>query len=332
MAKAGPRDALALELQRIGDDPPAPGSWLFFNASPLPGISHGWKESFQCVQGFRPDFLLLNDAGYRVEPTLEVSAAGNVAMLIGRNRVWNQHHVSNFWNAMKPGATLVVAGAKNNGIASLKKWFSDHVSNTESYSKYHSVVFQAEKQTEDLIPVVEIHRQVSGYDLEEGMFSSSGPDRGSLLLSEHFSNRIKGAVADFGAGWGFLSNQLLSLDGQMKRIELFEADFRSLEAARSNVKSDKVELDFHWIDISTEFRKRPFDWVIMNPPFHQSRAAIPDLGRKFIQVAASTLVSGGKLLMVANRNLPYEATLKNHFRSFETLTERDGFKVIEARK
>ena len=48
------------------------------------------------------------------------------------------------------------------------------------------------------------------------------------------------------------------------------------------------------------------------------------------KIAASTLVKGGRLLMVANRNLPYEQTLKDNFRSFEKLVEREGFKVFEA--
>ena len=112
----------------------------------------------------------------------------------------------------------------------------------------------------------------------------------------------------------------------------FEADFHALEAAKQNVESDSVSLNYHWCDVTSEFKKKPYHWVIMNPPFHSGRAADPELGRRFIQMAASTLPSGGRLLMVANRNLPYEDTLQKAFKKFETLETRDGFKVIEAVK
>ena len=72
----------------------------------------------------------------------------------------------------------------------------------------------------------------------------------------------------------------------------------------------------------------------MNPPFHaglnMGRAAEPNIGRRFIEVAASTLISGGRLLMVANRTLPYEDILKHAFRRFQVLGEANGYKVFEA--
>nr|WP_282097883.1 methyltransferase [Brucella pituitosa] len=39
------------------------------------------------------------------------------------------------------------------------------------------------------------------------------------------------------------------------------------------------------------------------------------LGQTFIAAAASRLKTGGRLLMVANRQLPYEATLKSLLRT-----------------
>jgi 16S rRNA (guanine1207-N2)-methyltransferase len=42
------------------------------------------------------------------------------------------------------------------------------------------------------------------------------------------------------------------------------------------------------------------------------------------------LVPDGRLLIVANRHLPYEATLMSRFREVRTLIVQEGFKVIEA--
>jgi 16S rRNA (guanine1207-N2)-methyltransferase len=68
----------------------------------------------------------------------------------------------------------------------------------------------------------------------------------------------------------------------------------------------------------------------MNPPFHSGRASEPDIGKAFIAAASKAIVPGGRLLMVANRKLPYEQALASGFRRVEEKTVRDGYKVIEA--
>ena len=76
-----------------------------------------------------------------------------------------------------------------------------------------------------------------------------------------------------------------------------------------------------------------YDFIVSNPPFHaQSRADRPDIGRRFIAAAAEALKPGGRLWLVANRHLPYEAVLDARFGKARIVTQRDGFKVIEAIK
>jgi 16S rRNA (guanine1207-N2)-methyltransferase len=75
-----------------------------------------------------------------------------------------------------------------------------------------------------------------------------------------------------------------------------------------------------------------YDFIVSTPPFHaQQRSERPDLGRAFIAAAADALRAGGRLLLVANRHLPYESELSARFDAVRTLAERDGFKVIDAR-
>ncbi|MDT9081655.1 methyltransferase, partial [Escherichia coli] len=73
---------------------------------------------------------------------------------------------------------------------------------------------------------------------------------------------------------------------------------------------------FTWAD-ATQGRPGPFDAVVMNPPFHNGRAADPALGLAFIRAAAHALTPSGTLWMVANRHLPYEAALREAFREVE---------------
>ena len=76
----------------------------------------------------------------------------------------------------------------------------------------------------------------------------------------------------------------------------------------------------------------PYDAVIANPPFHQGRAAEPDLGAAFIAAAARILKPSGRLLLVANRQLPYEAAVAAAFRHWEKLAEDGVYKVIQAER
>jgi 16S rRNA (guanine1207-N2)-methyltransferase len=73
-----------------------------------------------------------------------------------------------------------------------------------------------------------------------------------------------------------------------------------------------------------------YDAIVSNPPFHQDRADLPELGRAFITSAADALQADGRLFIVANRHLPYEALLQSRFRDVRAVLVRDGFKVIAA--
>ena len=85
----------------------------------------------------------------------------------------------------------------------------------------------------------------------------------------------------------------------------------------------------HWHDVTRGLPQR-YDAIVSNPPFHQGRADLPELGRAFIASAADALRPDGRLLLVANRHLPYEAILDRRFREVRTLVAQEGFKVIEA--
>ncbi len=330
--KADKTNALALAIER--EILSATRQCVFLNASPLPGFDPSTLNSFHCIQGFKPEYNALKDAGYNVEPQLTRSGQfEQAALILGRNRKFNEARIARIWNQLSTGGRLVVAGNKTDGVQSVRKWFAACNDVTDSYSKYHSVVFWADKYDDTPMTEPSIEKSVDGLQLAEGMFSSNGPDKGSVLLAEHFDERIKGQVADLGSGWGFLSSKLQACCKHISQLDLFEADYSALQAARQNVIStEKCNVTYHWVDVTTEFVRKPYDWVIMNPPFHKGRSSEPGLGQRFCEVAASTLPTGGRLMMVANVNLPYEHTLESCFRRFEKLDQREGYKVLLAIK
>src|SRR5690606_35299620 len=154
------------------------------------------------------------------------------------------------------------------------------------------------------------------------------------LLATHMKDIVFGNVADLGAGWGYLTVQCLKLSDRIKAIDLFEADYEALDAAYGNLErlGATVPLTFNWHDVTSEKIPGIYDTIIMNPPFHEGRVRDVSLGQSFIAAAASRLKSGGRLLMVANRQLPDEATLKGLFKQVNPLDEAHGFKDVDAKE
>jgi 16S rRNA (guanine1207-N2)-methyltransferase len=165
-----------------------------------------------------------------------------------------------------------------------------------------------------------------------GVFAWDRIDTASALLAAHLPSDLAGAAADLGAGYGYLSHELLVRCPRIASLDLYEAERRALDLARRNLQAqdERVALQYHWHDVTTGLGKR-FDVIVSNPPFHaQGRADRPDLGRRFIAVAAEALRPGGRLWLVANRHLPYESELSAHFSAVRVVAQEQGFKVIEA--
>ena len=304
---------------------------VMLNGAPLP---FDCTRQLNAEQPFRPVFMRLEKSGYRVEPDLgdTLPEAGFAIVLAGRNRDLNQRNFSRAWNALPPGGPIFIAGAKNGGINPLRKLAQQLAADVEAKPKYHALALRAERRGKAL-PLPPGLENCDGFTIPVGTFSQAGPDPASRLLASHFAGRLSGRCADLGAGWGYLTESALKACSTITSIDLYEADWRALEAAKTNLSGyagGAAGISFHWCDVTTEFARKPYDCIIMNPPFHAGREAVPELGRAFIETAAATLVPGGRLIMVANRNLPYEERLSALFRRYEMLADEGGFKVLLA--
>ncbi len=314
-------------------------SWLFLGAEADRDIEAVWTEVLTCLQPFKPDYLALQKAGFKAVPRLQGNEPFDGALiLIGKHRGRNEAWLAAALNQVVPGAMIVVAGDKKLGIDSFRKTVETLAPVTDRLSKHHAVAFWFDRpevmdidKTQSLVP--KPTRLENRFTTGPGMFSHAAIDKGSAMLVKHFEGRISGHVADFGAGWGYLASEILNHPGKLKSLALYEADFEALEAARLNVTSTvETPVSFHWQDVKSEPIQEIFDTIVMNPPFHAGRGADPVMGQGFIAVAAKRLKPGGRLLLVANRQMPYEAGLKSLFKTVTPLEDDAGFKVIEAKK
>lgn len=164
-----------------------------------------------------------------------------------------------------------------------------------------------------------------------GVFAWDRIDAASALLAAHLPDDLRGNAADLGAGFGYLSVELLNRCRGIRSLDLFEAEARSLDLARENLAGfTDVEIGYHWHDVTTGL-PRKYDAIVTNPPFHTStHGDRPDIGRRFIAVAAQSLNPRGRLWLVANRHLPYEQVLNASFGTVRVVAQESGFKIIEA--
>ena len=201
---------------------------------------------------------------------------------------------------------VVVDGQKTDGVESHFKALRKMGVVVGSVTKAHGRIFWFKPF--ELSEWSEPPRDVDGLVTRVGVFSAEKVDAGSAALAEALPDHLGPNVVDLGAGWGWLSREILKRES-VETLTLIEADRVALDCARENLKDERAR--FIWGD-ATQPRAR-FDTVVMNPPFHQGRSGEPALGQAFIRTAAASLTPRGALWMVANRHLPYEDTLRAHF-------------------
>jgi len=221
--------------------------------------------------------------------------------------------------AAKTAKFVVVDGAKTDGIDSLFKACRKALGTLPSLTKAHGRIFwfSATDAFADWAappPAVGDH----GYVTTAGVFSDGSVDAGSRLLVEALPPKLPARMADLGAGWGYLAGPVLERDG-IKTLDMIEAEALSLDCARQNVQDPRAS--FIWGDATTHHPDTPYDGIIMNPPFHTTRAADPSLGRAFITSAARMLAGHGKLWMVGNVDIIAQ---NNAFKVFHATRPKRG--------
>lgn len=315
--------------------PPEGSRILFIGAEPGFRLPEGFLGRIVMVQGFRPSFLQLRTLGHDVLPQIDGDGYDLALVLAGRHRGRNEAWIDEAVARLREGGLVVVAASKQNGGDSLRRRMAKLVELDGHLSKHHGIVFWFVRPASPLPAPEEAAASVEGrFETAPGMFSHGRVDPGSRLLAAHLPRSVRGAVADLGAGWGYLSAQLLERAEPGLTLHLYEADFASCTAARGNLArcagaNTDVDIEVFWHDVTSEQLHRVYDLVVMNPPFHHSgHGADPSLGIAMIEAAARGLRKGGRLHMVANVALPYERALAASFARVEELAREDGFKVL----
>jgi len=317
---------LSLALENDALTLPEGGRIAVFNPQASTDLSALKKEHVFIVQWFYPDYSAFKQRGYEVGPVPQGDFTAAVVFL-PRAKAQARALVAEA-SRVTGGGLIVVDGQKTDGIMPMLKALKTQVDLSGTISKAHGklVWFSGGDFTGWASRDTEIE---GGFITRPGVFSADGPDKGSQVLLAALPDHLKRRGADLGAGWGYLSRAVLNRPG-VTSLDLVEADHVALECARLNISDTRAH--FHWADAAHWGGDEDLNFVVSNPPFHAGRKGDPDLGRAFIRAAAAMLAPNGQFWMVANRHLPYEASLNALFRHVNEAGGTAGFKVLHALK
>ena len=301
----------------------------------LPEAEAGLRNiaTLNALHPFRPAFLALQNMKVAVSPEWPAHTGSTVALNLPRQAEWALGLLATALEKMPVDGTLLMIAPNDLGGKRYEKLLDENFDVIFAESKNHCRIAVI-KRPAVLPDIVQKWKDgaraqlVAGADLLSlpGTFSHGRVDNGSALLLQNLP-ALTGHIADFGGGWGYLSQEAAKTAA---RVDLYEADYNALLMAKRNLGDSNIQ--FFWHDILTEKIAGKYDAVIMNPPFHDLSDANPEIGRGFIGCAAAHLKTGGQLWMVANTHLPYEEILKSQFKTVTPVTREKGFKVLAAVK
>jgi 16S rRNA (guanine1207-N2)-methyltransferase len=334
-------DALFLPLASGAIDAPASGGGVFLRARAGSWLRR-WPR-IACEQTFKPFADELAHAGASLAAPRD--GKGLVLLLPPRQRDEARARFAQAVQLAGDGGFVVACQPNNEGARSGEADLARLAGTVQDLSRHKCRVYwsridgaRVDQVLVDGWHALDATRPIGDgrWLSRPGLFAWDRVDAASALLVEHLPAGLRGRVADLGAGYGYLAGEIVRRCPDVEAVDLYEAEQRAEEPARANLVNASrdagrdVEVAFHWHDVTRGLLAR-YDAIVSNPPFHQGRADQPELGRAFIEAAATALQADGVFWLVANRHLAYEATLTARFDTVRVAGMRDGFKVIEAR-
>ena len=164
---------------------------------------------------------------------------------------------------------------------------------------------------------------------DNGVFSKTHLDFGSLLLMEEFKNPdIEGLLLDLGCGVGVIGT---ILGTHYKRaVNFIDINPRAIELTKKNASNYNLEYEAFLTD-GMENVSNEYACILTNPPIRAGKKVIYN----FFKESYNHLKINGELWFVMRRNHGVESAIKeidNLFSNHEVIKRKNGFWIVKTIK
>ena len=277
------------------------------------------------VTPWRSDHLEALAAGCAAVPQWEqVVGSVQAVVRLRKGTAAVQRDLAGAWNALVPGGRLVITGPNDLGPASWIKRIAAELDQTPLATairdRSRSAAFRRDERP---VPATWL------VDPATSLFASGAIDEGSAMLIASLDDLPESQqILDIGAGAGHLALAALAR-WPAATATLVDADATAVAVASERVRTAAPgRATVHWWDVAEPLPVASVDLVLCNPPCHAGPANDLAIARRMSEVAVTALGPGGRLRLVANRQLPYEAELSKLGMVRQVRDDR-RFKVLE---
>lgn len=244
--------------------------------------------------------------------------------------------------AVRPGGAVFLVGENKAGIRSAAEVLERRVGSiASSDNARHCVLYEA--HLHETAPGAidlqswarEIRVEAGGHGITvvslPGVFSHGRVDAGTRFLLEHLPGDITGGVLDFGCGSGVIGAVVKTLHPACS-VTLVDTSAFALESAARTFARNGLAVERIAATDVFDAVEGEFDLIISNPPFHQGIATDYATVTSFLYACERHLRPGGRILLVANKFLPYERLMTQAVKPPSILAQDEKYKVLSSRK
>ena len=162
-----------------------------------------------------------------------------------------------------------------------------------------------------------------------GVFSWRHLDPGTELLLNTLRVRPDDVALDLGCGYGIIG-VVVAGAATLGSVTLVDVDALACDCARVTLARNGRRAEVVLGDGLAAVPGRRFTLIASNPPFHEGYGVSTDATEAFIHEAREALTPGGRLVIVANRFLPYERAMGEAFGTVTTMASTAQYRVLGA--
>ncbi|MFZ6039263.1 methyltransferase [Vibrio natriegens] len=251
--------------------------------------------------------------------------------------------LSQLRNALPESCPVIGVNKVKEIHTSTLKLFEKHLGETQTslaWKKHRLVFSQANAQ-----PIVEVDPitawSVDGEHIQlknlPNVYSGESLDLGARFMLQHIPQDDSIThIVDLGCGNGVLSVKAGQLNPNA-RLTCVDESFMALESAKQNLLDnlgEEREVQCIANNCLDGFDHDSCSLIMCNPPFHQQQAITDHIAWQMFCDSKQVLNKGGRLLVIGNRHLGYDAKLKRLFgaNNVNLVASNNKFVILQATK